>query len=85
MKKENINFNNCLVYVRGIGVCSEHGKKLNQIAKDELNLLIERLRKYTKDEQYYILDELSSQICGVVIDRGEDIEDPEETEDADIL
>lgn len=85
MKKENINFNNCLVYVRGIGVCSEHGKKLNQIAQEELNLVIERLKKYTKDEQYYILDELSSQICGVVLDRGENIEDPEETEDADIL
>lgn len=71
--------------VRGIGILSEHGKELNKIGDQELKDLIDRLeRLYTKDEQYYILSRLTSEINGVLLDRGEDPEDPDEDPENDI-
>jgi hypothetical protein len=64
--------------VRGIGVLSDHGKELNEVGDQELKTLIDRLQDYTKDEQYYILSRISSELCGELLDRGEDPEDPED-------
>lgn len=57
MRERDKNTNpNITVYVRGIGILSEHGRELNQIADKKLQELARELENYTKDEQYFILD-----------------------------
>lgn len=80
--RDKNNPSGIVTYVRGIGVVSEHGRELDKVCDQELKDLIERLQlRYTKDEQYYILNRLSSEINGVTLEWGEDPEDPEEPEE----
>lgn len=55
--------------IAGIGVLSPHGKKLNQIAKNELKELLNRISCYTFSEQLYIIDSMSSLCAGEYLDR----------------
>lgn len=79
MKEIDKNENpNILANVRGIGVMSKHGRELNLVADAKVHELADSLEKeYTKDEQYYILDRISSELLGLLLERGEDSKDPE--------
>ena len=84
MRERDKNTNpNITVYVRGIGILSEHGRELNQIADKKLQELARELENYTKDEQYFILDRISSELCGLLLERGPRSEDMDETEDSE--
>lgn len=84
MKEKDKNPNpNIDATVRGVGCLSEHGQELKRVGRQELQELVTRLSSsYTQDEQFFILDWMSSEISGLLLDMGEDAEDPAtETED----
>lgn len=54
--------------IAGIGCCSPQGDDLKEVAGIELSFILEHIKTYTKNEQIFILDVLSSKIASYLID-----------------
>lgn len=54
--------------IAGIGCCSPRGDDLKEVAGIELSFILEHIKTYTKNEQIFILDVLSSKIASYLID-----------------
>lgn len=54
--------------IAGIGYLSPRRVELKEVADIELSFILEHIKTYTKNEQIFILDVLSSKIASYLID-----------------
>lgn len=54
--------------IAGIGYLSPRGDELKEVARMELGFVREHIQNYTENERIFILDVLSRDIAGVLLD-----------------
>lgn len=54
--------------IAGIGYLSPRGEELKEVARMELGFVQEHIHSYTENERTFILDELSRNIAGILLD-----------------